>query len=159
MRYRSGDEETDRPFDPFGLANRRGRWYVVGWCGLRDCLRSFRVDRVVTVEITETRFERPKDFDALAHVVESIALLPRQHEFSVLLKTDVATARAQVIEALGVLKPCAEGVRLSGSADDLVWVAGELGRCTFDFVIEAPDALREALREQAARLTRLADHS
>jgi predicted DNA-binding transcriptional regulator YafY len=159
MRYRSESKETNRPFDPFGLAHRQGRWYVVGWCGLRDCLRSFRVDRIVKVDITETRFERPKDFDALVHVVESIASLPRQHHFTVLLKTDLVTARAQIFEVLGVLEPCDEGVRLSGSAEDLSWVAGELGRCSFDFVVESPAALRDALREQATRLVRLADLS
>ena len=48
LRYRSpaGDEhrESERDFDAYGLAWRARRWYVVGWCHLRNDLRSFRLD-------------------------------------------------------------------------------------------------------------------
>jgi predicted DNA-binding transcriptional regulator YafY len=50
MRYRSRPgEETERDFDAYGLAYRSGCWYVVGWCHLRRGLRSFRLDRVLSV--------------------------------------------------------------------------------------------------------------
>jgi predicted DNA-binding transcriptional regulator YafY len=160
MRYRSEQgQDTDRLFDPYGLAHRQGRWYVVGWCGLRQHLRSFRVDRVVTIEMIETTFERPEDFDALTHVVQSIASLPRQYSFTVLLKTDLETAQKEVTGVFGVLEPCDEGIRLRGSADSLDWVVGQLAQYAFDFVIEEPDELRDALRSHVARLTRLMDHT
>ena len=158
MRYRSEQgQDTDRLFDPYGLAHRQGRWYVVGWCGLRQCLRSFRVDRVANVDVTDVTFERPEDFDALVHIVQSIASLPRQYRFTVLLKTDLATAQKEIVGSFGLLEPCDQGVRLRGSADNLDWVVGQLALCTFDFVIEDPQELKDALQSHVVRLTRLAE--
>src|SRR5690606_5055078 len=37
---------TRREIDPYGLVYWRGRWYTVGYCHLRQDLRSFRLDRV-----------------------------------------------------------------------------------------------------------------
>lgn len=156
MRYRSEQgHDTDRLFDPYGLAHRQGRWYVVGWCGLRECLRSFRVDRVVSVEITEARFERPEDFDALVHIVQSIAALPRQYHFTVLLRTDFATAQNEILGSFGLLEPCEQGIMLRGSADNLDWVVGQLAQYPFDFVIQEPRELKDALKSHVARLMRL----
>jgi predicted DNA-binding transcriptional regulator YafY len=45
MLYQSDkDEASARDFDPYGIAFRRGRWYAVGWCHLRQAIRSFRMD-------------------------------------------------------------------------------------------------------------------
>src|SRR5512138_1927827 len=42
MRYRTPQQEdSERDFDPYGLAYRAGRWYAVGMCHLRRGVRSF----------------------------------------------------------------------------------------------------------------------
>ncbi len=157
MRYRSSQyDETDREFDPYGLAYRQGKWYVVGRCHLRHGLRSFRLDRIVQADLLETRFERPPHFDALVHVVQSIATLPRQFKFAVLLKTDLVTAQSQIIEVLGLLEPREEGVLLRGSTDDLDWLARQLARFPCEFVVHEPDELRAAVRRRATELMRSA---
>ena len=129
---------------------------MVGVCHLRQGLRSFRLDRVEAVQPLELHFERPADFDALAHVTASIATLPRAFAVQVLLRTDLARARREVFPALGVLEPTAQGVRLSGQTEDLPWFARELARLPFDFEVLAPPALREALEACAQRLLTLA---
>ena len=53
MRYRGGSDETERAIDPYGVVHHRGRWYVVGWCHLRDDVRMFRLDRVLALEPRE----------------------------------------------------------------------------------------------------------
>src|SRR5574341_912103 len=74
IHYRSGqDEETVRDFDPYGLAHLQGKWYVVGHCSLRNDLRSFRLDRILDVKLTDTSFERPPHFNALTYLVQKIA--------------------------------------------------------------------------------------
>jgi predicted DNA-binding transcriptional regulator YafY len=156
LRYRSrADDETERDFDPYGLAFRQGRWYVVGYCGLRHDLRSFRLDRVVQVDLTDTPFERPAAFDPLTYIVQSVATLPRQFTFEVLLKTDLVTAQCEVFDVLGVLQPHPEGVLMRGSTDDLDWLARMLARFSFDFTVVAPDELRAALRSRAESLLKL----
>jgi len=157
LRYRSRvNSETERDLDPYGLAFRAGSWYVVGFCGLRRALRSFRLDRVVQAELTDTPFERPPNFDPLAYIVQSVATLPRQFIFEVLLQTDLVTAQAEIFDMLGVLEPRSEGVMLRGSADDLDWLARMLARFSFDFTIVQPPELRPAIARHAQSLLRRA---
>ena len=149
LRYRSpqGDRarESERDFDPYGLAWRARRWYVVGWCSLRGDLRSFRLDRIVQVDLINAHFEAPESFDAMAYLAHGVATLPRAISVVVLLKTDLKTAREELFEAMGVFQPCAEGVLLHSQADDLNWYARQLARLPFAFAVREPDALRGAL--------------
>ncbi len=157
LRYRSGErQDTARDFDPYGLAWRGGRWYAVGHCHLRRDVRSFRLDRMIAVHPLPANFGRPEGFDALAHLVRSVATLPRAHAIEVLLRTDLDRARRETFDAIGVFTPEGDAVRLSAQADDFDWFARELARLPFDFKVLAPAGLREAVQRQGARLRRLA---
>ncbi len=159
LRYQAADgASTARVFDPYGLAHRQGRWYVVGHCHLRRSERSFRLDRVVEVQPVEGQgaFERPVDFDALASVSSSVATLPRAFATEVLLRTDLVGARRALFSAAGALEPVAGGVLLRSQVDDLGWFALELSRLPFAFDIRTPRALRAALAANARRLLGLA---
>ena len=69
LHYRTfGGDETERGVDPYGLAYRQGWWYMVGYCHLRKGLRTFRLDRVRSVETLDKSFTRPLDFDTMTHV-------------------------------------------------------------------------------------------
>jgi len=148
---------TQRDVDPYGLAFRDGCWYAVGWCHLRHELRSFRLDRITNIELLEAPFVRPADFDALAHLAKSVALLPRQYPVEILLLTDLATAQKEVQAMMAFLEPTPEGILMRSSVDDLDWLARVVARFSFPFVIRRPDGLRQALRERAAMLMQLAD--
>jgi len=147
---------TERDVDPYGLAWRAGRWYVVGWCHLRRGMRSFRLDRIREVRALADVFARPPGFDALDYLTYSLATLPRGHTAEVLLHTDLRTARRELFGALGVLEPMGDGVLLRAQCDDLLWFARELARLPFAFTVRAPTALRDALREVAAQLVAIA---
>jgi predicted DNA-binding transcriptional regulator YafY len=153
LAYRSAQSAaTERNFDPYGVVYRSGRWYAVGHCHLREGLRSFRVDRIRGIRATGGTFERPAGFDALAHLTFSVASLPRAFVTEVLLKTDIATARRELFETIGILEPTADGVLLFGQTDDLGWFARELARLPFAFDIRRPKELRKALRDRARAL-------
>ena len=153
LRYQPEKEEaSEREFDPYGITFRRGRWYVVGWCHLRQAIRSFRMDRILEAKITDVHFSPPENFDALQHVQQSIALLPRAFSFEILLKTDLLTAQRHIFDILGVLEPCEGGVLMRGGAEELPWLAQVLSGLPFAFVIHEPAELRQALREHASAL-------
>jgi predicted DNA-binding transcriptional regulator YafY len=65
MAYRrQGEQEmVEREVDPYALVHRGGWWYGVGYCHLRQALRTFRVDRVARLELLAHRFQTPADFD------------------------------------------------------------------------------------------------
>lgn len=158
VKYQARDkQQTQREFDPYGIACLSGIWYVVGWCHLRDALRSFRLDRVLHVQLTGIFFEEQLQFDILAYLEQTLVNLPRQFTFEVLLKTDMNTARNEVFTMFGALEPHSDGVLLRGSADDLDWVAQQLASFPFDFVINTPVELRHALKKHAQQLIARAD--
>lgn len=43
---------TSRDIEPLGYLGARGRWYLIAWCRLRDAVRVFRPDRIVTATPT-----------------------------------------------------------------------------------------------------------
>jgi len=151
--YRSGrSPQTERELDPYGLVYRGGRWYVAGWCHLRRAVRTFRLDRIASVSPRDVGFAKPEGFDALAHLVESVATMPRAFAAEVLLSTDLGAARREISTALGLLEPVEGGVLLRSTVEDLGWLARELSRLPFDMEVRSPPALRDALEECARRL-------
>ncbi len=157
LAYRSAQgAATERAFDPYGLAWRGGRWYAVGHCHLRGGLRSFRLDRMQGLQLLPASFAAPEDFDAVRHLALGVASLPRAFSVQVLLKTDLASARAELFDAIGLFAPHDAGVLLHSQADDLAWYARQLARLPFDFEVLHPPALRDALRDCAHALLRKA---
>ena len=157
LRYRNqGDQASTRRFDPFGVAFRHGRWYAVGMCHLRKDIRTFRLDRVAAVETLPGTFERPPGFDAMAHLVRAIATLPRAFAIEVLLKTDLASARAQLFPEAGVFEETVDGVVIHNQSDELDWFARQLAAMPFEFEIRSPPQLRDAVGECVRRLQRCA---
>lgn len=158
LRYRDQHgKESVRRFDPYGVALRHGRWYAAGMCHLRQELRTFRLDRVAGVEPLEEDFERPPGFDPMAHVVRSIATLPRAFSIEVLLKADLASVRAHLFAEAGVLEETAGGVVVRAQSDELDWFARQLAGMPFEFEIRHPPELRAAVGDCVRRLLRCAE--
>ncbi len=157
LAYASADgEATQREVDVYGLALRNARWYAVGHCHLRRGMRTFRIDRVQSVTPQLATFTPPEDFDAVKHLALGLATLPRAISVQVLLKTDLATAREQLFETIGLFQPVREGLMLYSQTDDLLWYARQLSRLECDFEIVAPRRLCTELAGHARRLAALA---
>src|SRR5205823_777980 len=69
-------QTTERLVDPYGVAFQSGRWYLAGWDHLRGAARTFRLDRLQSVEVSESTFDRPRGVDPLTQVQQSIATAP-----------------------------------------------------------------------------------
>ena len=145
---------SEREVATYGLAFHDGCWYAVGWCHLRGGVRSFRLDRIGSIDTLEAGFERPRDFDALAYLVRSVATLPRAWTVEVLLKTTLERAQAQFFDTAGVFEQADEGVVMHNQSDDIDWFARQLASLPFGFEIRRPSELREAVRKCAEGLLR-----
>lgn len=66
IRYNKSDEKqlNYRLFDPYRIIYWNNKWYVIGFCHLRNDIRSFRVDRIESLMLTENKFNRPENFSA-----------------------------------------------------------------------------------------------
>jgi len=97
--YDRGDRSVERSLDPLGLVIKGGVWYLVALAEGQP--RTYRVSRVLSVAVEESRFERPEAFDLAAFWTETTAAYE---------------ARAERVE-----------VHLRVEPDHLGWLADALG--------------------------------
>jgi predicted DNA-binding transcriptional regulator YafY len=158
LRYQSwGGDDSERDFDPYGIVYNEGFWYTAGYCHLRHDVRTFRLDRVVSLEIRPELFERPADFDVMGYVLNAIAQLPGTAQVEVLMKTTLEEAQQYVTPVLGTVEQGENGVIFRRSATQLKWIALFLLSLDFPVHVIRPDELRDLIRkmgEKAARISR-----
>ncbi len=65
LYHKSGEKQLNyRLVDPYRIIYWNNKWYVIGFCHLRNDIRSFRVDRIESLMLTENKFNRPENFSA-----------------------------------------------------------------------------------------------
>jgi predicted DNA-binding transcriptional regulator YafY len=92
LTYRSfAQEETCRDVDPYALTFRGGLWYLLGFCHLRQEMRTFRVDRILAVSPLDNRFTLPRDFSVRDYFQQSP---PFENKYTVVIHMGVEVAPA-----------------------------------------------------------------
>jgi predicted DNA-binding transcriptional regulator YafY len=56
------DEISQRTADPYGLKEFKNRWYIMAKDGKDGNIKSFALDRLTNLEITNSKFEFPADY-------------------------------------------------------------------------------------------------
>lgn len=148
-------EESEREFDPYGIVFNDGYWYTAGYCHLRQDLRTFRLDRVVSLEPTEGTFERPENFDALEHVLQSLATWTDVRQIEVLMQTTLERAQEAAAKMLGTVEEVEGGVLFRRAPYQLDWVAIALIKLDFPVSILQPEELRDKVRQMAVRAAQI----
>jgi len=79
MNYQSNQvpHPTQRGLEPYALVHRWGWWYVVGFCQLRSEVRTFRVDRIAEISLSDATFNIPAEFDLQAHLKKELQVQPQ----------------------------------------------------------------------------------
>lgn len=71
MHYRSSSPHPSlRDIDPYALVHRWGWWYVIGYCHLRQEMRTFRVDRIDDLSLTAQDFQIAGDFNIQSYLAD-----------------------------------------------------------------------------------------
>jgi predicted DNA-binding transcriptional regulator YafY len=157
LRYQSYQgAESERDFDPYGIVFNEGYWYTAGYCHLRQDLRTFRLDRITALESLERSFERPADFDVLAHVMSSLASWPGTEQVEVLMETTMERAQEVTQHLPGELERSEEGIIFRRAAYQLEWVALFLMSLDFPVRVIRPAQLRDILQQMASRALQIA---
>ncbi|TBL78661.1 helix-turn-helix transcriptional regulator [Paenibacillus thalictri] len=71
--YQKQDGPTERIIEPLGLVAKGSIWYVVAGTGTDEEKRSYRVSRILSVQVLDERFSRPADFDLAEYWEQSTA--------------------------------------------------------------------------------------
>lgn len=159
MRYVSAEGEiSEREFDPYGLVYRRSQWYSAGYCYLRGTVRVFRLDRIIEATAQNETFERPIGFDVLDFVLRSLGSVPRRWPVEVVLKTTIEDARQHISPEVAVLETGDSGVMMRCYTDNLPWMARILSGLECGFIVHRPIELKEAIRQHAKSLMKIAEY-
>jgi proteasome accessory factor C len=88
------DEATERDVDPIKLVVQEGRTYLRGWCRLAEGVRSFRLDRVLDVEILDL----PAEVHEEEEPSDAVGGLFRPSETDLLVELELAPVARWVSE-------------------------------------------------------------
>jgi predicted DNA-binding transcriptional regulator YafY len=157
MRYTARQSDvTERVLDPYGVAFYAPRWYVAGWCHLRQDLRLFRLDRIEEIAPAEGSFTPPRTFDSLAFVAESLATMPGAWDIEVLLHVPIELAQRVIPRSHGTLTPTEGGTIFRRTSDNLDWLARTLIRLELPLTVLSPPDLKTAMRDLAVEVAAMA---
>lgn len=144
--------ETHRVIEPYFLVFRRNAFYFVGYCRLRGEIRTFRIDRILSMELMSERFIRPSDITAATYFADSWGVFGgKSVEVTVRF---TGTAAKVVTSTPHHPKERISSKRADGSVTYRVITTGleEIGRWILGFGSEAEVLEPEELREQLAGL-------
>ncbi len=57
------DTTSQRVIHPYFLTKKLGHWYLTGYCELREGLRTFKFDRILSVELFRDKFSPPEEVE------------------------------------------------------------------------------------------------
>jgi predicted DNA-binding transcriptional regulator YafY len=157
ITYRSeNDELTHRIVEPYGCVGRRGKWYLVGYCRLRQDYRTFRLDRMRKTHPLEERFHKNEEFDFRAYAIEYLENTKAKWRVRVVFESELARVRRRIPSSWGTLTKVEESVAFDWPVDDLDFAARYLMGLSLRFVVKEPPELRSALRSLAEEAGRIA---
>lgn len=140
-----------RHIEPYAVIHTDGRWYLIGYCLSRRDLRTFRLDRVIDIEVEKTTFRRPKDFDARRYMHDRMPFV--QSEFQIDVWIDMPIDEAERHFAVWRIAMEAEGggTRLRCGRDRLEMFAAMLLSEGCKVIVHSPPELKDTFRELAKR--------
>jgi predicted DNA-binding transcriptional regulator YafY len=151
--YRSqSDQVTQRTIEPYGLAAWWGRWYLIGYCCLRQGYRVFRLDRVQQVQYSAEPFDRPEDFDCQAYMVEHLAKASAHWRVEVEFQAALELVQRKIPASYGTLTATSTGVLFQYEYGDLRSTALYLLGLNLPFMVHQPPELRAALLELSEQI-------
>ena len=158
MRYLSRGQNAPAPrqLQPYALVYRWGWWYVVGYCRMREALRTFRVDRILQIQLLDEHFPEPDNFDIHTYLANNWQTQPAVQvklrfapEFAHLARADQSYWQSFQEQEDGA-------VIVSFSAPDLIWAASTVLAYAGNAVVLEPAALRAEVARRARRI--IQDH-
>jgi proteasome accessory factor C len=137
-----GEDLSVRRIEPHALERELPWWYVHSWDHTKDAQRSFRLDRMRKVELTDETFEPRPDLEPTK--------LSEARTARVLVNVKVAPWRIE-----RGARPLADGKALEemtvGSSE---WLVGEILSFRGEAVVIEPEDLRKSVATRARKLMR-----
>ena len=158
LQYRKPGSSSaeNRCVDPYHLANVNGDWFLFAFCHLRNEIRTFVPTRILSLEATGKRFQRPKDFSIENALRDSFGVHSGTAEHRVVIRFNELVAdyiREKKWHSSQQIKNLSSGgveltLRLSSLVEVQRWILSWAGNAE----VVAPEELKKAVQQAGARI-------
>jgi predicted DNA-binding transcriptional regulator YafY len=158
IAYASHDgNRTRRIIDPHHLVNWGSRWYLVAWDEDRGDWRTFRVDRISTLDATGLLF-KPRQLpeaDISAYIARNVSRAAWNYTATIVVAASAEQVLERINPAVGTVEPVDDKTCILRTGDDdLDTVAVYIGLLGHEFRVVSPPELVERLRAISQRYAR-----
>jgi len=160
-RVRFGYESYDgaisrRQIEPYAVMHTDGRWYLIGYCLSRRAMRTFRLDRVLDLEVGTGAFKRPTSFDARRYMREHMPFVQSEYQIDVWIDMSIEELQQSIAPWRVAMEAQDGGTRLRCGRDRLEMFAASLLSTGRRIVVHNPEELRKTFKELAKQALRAA---
>ena len=143
--YESRDRTpSDRTVEPVGLVATGRRWYLMAFDVDRDDWRTFRLDRMSTVEPTTWRFREREHEDPAAYVQRAVASAAYRFQARIVVHAPLAeVAERTSVRSVVLTAVDDETTLLEAGAESLYGLAFHLSWLGLEFEVQEPAELRD----------------
>lgn len=145
----SRGEVMKRRVDPLALVYYTDHWNLIGYDHLRDDLRNFRLDHILSLHVLSAGFERPADFDLTTYLEEKGA---PAHGDPITIRfagDSYRWARPSIPAMIDEEEASDDGVVVTFRFENLDYIASWVLRFGADAKVVGPAELRERVCEAA----------
>jgi predicted DNA-binding transcriptional regulator YafY len=146
-----------RTVEPVGLVATGRRWYLMAYDVDRDDWRTFRLDRMTRVQATTWRFAQRVHEDPAAYVQRALASSAYRFPARVVVHAPLKEVAERTSVRSVVLTPVDDSTTLlEAGGETLYGLALHLSLLAWEFDVEEPAELRDALAALGGRALRAA---
>lgn len=153
VAYRSeaGSEWTVE-LEPWSVVVRHGRWYLLCHSRAAEAPRTYRIDRVERVDVTDEPCEAPEALDPVAALEDHLGS-GWEYRTEVVVDAPADVVARCMPRTLGRLTAIDAGAtRIVGSTSNPIWYAEQLAVLPAPFRVVECDEVRAAVRDIAERM-------
>ena len=150
-------QPTSRMVEPYGLMQHDGRWFLAGYCCLRQEERLFRIDRIRSLEASQESFTPPENLDVRHFVISRLALIPAPMQIEVYVEASIEYLERELPSGMALLETEGAGTCLKRGEIGLEWFAALLLQLNRKLEVRSPLALKTAFQNLAARALEAAE--
>jgi predicted DNA-binding transcriptional regulator YafY len=159
FEYESRDRTpTSRTVEPVGLVATGRRWYLMAYDVDRDDWRTFRMDRMTSVEPTGWRFREREHEDPASYVQRAVASAAYRFRARIVVHAPLHEVRERTsVRSVVLTAVDDETTLLEAGAETLYGLAFHLSYLGWEFEVQEPPELRTALADMGGRALRAAN--
>ncbi|MCW5952916.1 MAG: WYL domain-containing protein [Propionibacteriaceae bacterium] len=153
LGYRSeAGSEWVTQVEPWAVVARHGRWYLLCRLVKSQGIRTYRLDRVQSIELLDDSFEPPAELDPVSALEENLAA-GWEYPTEVMIEASIGRASSWLPRSVGRLDAVDDHrCRLTGTTSTPDWYAEVLAGLPVPFHVVGGPELRHAVRELGNRM-------